>query len=161
MARPTAVHRPIRQRLLTATAALLAAAALMAAPGPVQAQQDSAQETVGPRNDRPFDAWLQDLRAEARNAGIGEGTLESALSGVAPVNRVIELDRRQPEFTQTFWTYMDKRVSERRIERGRELLAKHRPMLERIAADGHRPLGHAEAGVPHAGSTAPGRARAA
>jgi membrane-bound lytic murein transglycosylase B len=135
MARPTSVSRPIRQRLLTATGALLAAAALLAAPSPAQAQQDGGQGEVAPRNDRPFDAWLQELRAEARNAGIGAGTLESALTDISPVNRVIELDRRQPEFTQTFWTYMDKRVSERRIARGRELLAKHRPLLERIAAD--------------------------
>ena len=127
--------RPRRRRLLTATAGLLAGVILLGAPGPAQAQQDGGEGEAAPRNERPFDAWLQDLRAEARNAGIGAGTLESALANVAPINRVIELDRRQPEFTQTFWTYMDKRVSEGRIERGRELLVKHRPLLERIEAD--------------------------
>ena len=127
--------RPRRRRLLTATAGLLAGVILLGAPGPAQAQQDGGEGEAAPRNERPFDAWLQDLRAEARNAGIGAGTLENALANVAPINRVIELDRRQPEFTQTFWTYMDKRVSEGRIARGRELLVKHRPLLERIEAD--------------------------
>ena len=133
----SAFSRSIRLRgnLLAATAGLLAAAALLGTPASASAQQDGGQETVAPRNDQPFEAWLQDLRDEARTAGIGAATLDSALAEVAPVNRVIELDRRQPEFTQTFWTYMDKRVSEGRIERGRELLAKHRAMLERIEAD--------------------------
>ena len=137
MARPASPFRLCRprRRLLSAAAGFLAAAMLIAAPEPVTAQQDEGQDAVAPRNDQPFEQWLQALRDEARNAGIGQGTLESALTGVAPVNRVIELDRRQPEFTQTFWTYMDKRVSEGRIARGRELLAKHRPLLERIEAD--------------------------
>ena len=135
MARLASRSRPRRRRLLTATAGLLAGVMLLGAPGPAQAQQDGGEGEAAPRNERPFDAWLQDLRAEARNAGIGAGTLENALANVAPINRVIELDRRQPEFTQTFWTYMDKRVSEGRIARGRELLAKHRPLLERIEAD--------------------------
>jgi membrane-bound lytic murein transglycosylase B len=137
MARPAPPFRLCRprRRLLSAAAGFLAAAMLIAAPGPATAQQDDGQDAVAPRNDQPFEQWLQALRDEAAREGIGQATLESALTGVAPVNRVIELDRRQPEFTQTFWTYMDKRVSEGRIARGRELLAKHRDLLERVEAD--------------------------
>jgi membrane-bound lytic murein transglycosylase B len=49
-----------------------------------------------------------------------------------PIPRVIELDRRQPEFTQTFWRYLDARVTEGRIKRGRQLLAEHKDLLDRI-----------------------------
>jgi membrane-bound lytic murein transglycosylase B len=82
-----------------------------------------------------FREWLEALRAEARGKGISETTLNAALNSVEPVIRVIELDRRQPEFTQTFWTYLDQRVNDRRIKQGRALLAKHRLLLNKIEAE--------------------------
>ncbi|MEE9210309.1 MAG: lytic murein transglycosylase, partial [Kiloniellales bacterium] len=56
----------------------------------------------------------------------------AALTGLAPIERVLELDRRQPEFTRTFWAYLDRAVTAQRIERGRELLAQHRGLLEQV-----------------------------
>jgi len=53
-----------------------------------------------------FQEWLASLRAEARDKGISDATLDAALGDIRPVKHVIELDRRQPEFTQTFWTYL-------------------------------------------------------
>ncbi len=47
-----------------------------------------------------------------------------------PLDRVLELDRRQPEFSQTFWQYLDKRVTAQRVERGRQMLAEHADLLE-------------------------------
>lgn len=81
---------------------------------------------------QPFDVWLQDLRQDARAAGISARTLDAALSGLQPDPKVIELDRRQPEGTVTMAEYLEKRVSKTRIERGRELMAKWRPLLERV-----------------------------
>lgn len=79
--------------------------------------------------DEDFAAWLAGLRAEAVRRGVSEATLDAALAGVAPLDRVIELDRRQPEFTQTFWGYLDKRVTAQRIERGRQMLTEHADLL--------------------------------
>ena len=76
-----------------------------------------------------FQQWLADLKNEALAAGVSAGTLDRTLAGVAPIARVAELDRRQPEFTQTFWSYIDKRVTPERIRRGREELARNRPIL--------------------------------
>jgi membrane-bound lytic murein transglycosylase B len=45
---------------------------------------------------------------------------------------VIELDRRQPEFMQSFRDYLDKRVTPERVERGRALLKKHRDLLTQV-----------------------------
>lgn len=91
----------------------------------------SAEETPLPSADA-FAAWLDEFRTEARGRGVSETTLDRALSGLEPLERVIELDRRQPEFTQTFWSYLDKRVTPERIERGRELLGRHAGLLERV-----------------------------
>ena len=79
-----------------------------------------------------FYSWLEELRQEARTEGISESTLHEALDNLAPIPRVIELDRRQPEFTQTFWRYLDSRVTEKRIERGRTLLKKHEELFDTI-----------------------------
>lgn len=80
-----------------------------------------------------FAAWLAGVRAEAAKRGVSPATLDAALGGVRPLDRVIELDRRQPEFSQTFWQYLDKRVTAQRIERGREMLARHAGLLEATA----------------------------
>ena len=57
-----------------------------------------------------------------------------ALAKVRPIRRVIELDRRQPEFTLTFWNYLSEAINDKRIRRGREMLVKHRALLEKTAA---------------------------
>ncbi|MEE8351257.1 MAG: lytic murein transglycosylase, partial [Rhodospirillales bacterium] len=81
-----------------------------------------------------FSEWLEGVRKEARAAGIKDAFLETVLSQVRPIKRVIELDRRQPEFTLTFWNYLDRAINDERIRRGREMLAKHRVLLEKTAA---------------------------
>ena len=58
--------------------------------------------------DQPFEDWLAELRAEAADRGISEATLDAALTGIQPIPRVIELDRKQPEFTLTFQEYLDR-----------------------------------------------------
>ena len=84
------------------------------------------------RSDSDFQTWLAALRAEAEAQGISAETLDRALSGVEPIERVIELDRRQPEFTQTFWRYLDQRISEQRIERGHVMLAEHQALFQEV-----------------------------
>lgn len=86
-----------------------------------------------------FRVWLDEVRVEASGRGISDETLDTALRDVEPVIRVIELDRRQPESTGTFTSYLSRRVDDRRSSRGRAMLARHRPLLDRI---------HAEYGVP-------------
>ncbi|MEQ9022977.1 MAG: lytic murein transglycosylase, partial [Pseudomonadales bacterium] len=46
--------------------------------------------------------------------------------------RVIELDRSQPEFTQSFGDYLNRRVTTYRVMQGRLLLVQHRSLLENL-----------------------------
>lgn len=82
--------------------------------------------------DTDFETWLAGLRAEALQQGISEATLDAALEGLEPLERVLELDRSQPEFVQTFTRYTSLRISQTQIERGRELLAEHAELLGRV-----------------------------
>lgn len=99
------------------------------------AAQDALAQTPqkpAPAPDPAFAAWVADLRKEALGKGISGATLDSALTGIAPIERIIELDRRQPEFTQTFWRYLDLRVNEKRITRGKALLVRHADLLKAV-----------------------------
>jgi len=83
--------------------------------------------------EKPFAEWLQELRTEALQQGIGRQTLEAALTGIEPIPRVIELDRRQAEFTLTFQQYRERVVSQARIDMGRRLLAENRELLAEVS----------------------------
>ncbi|WP_040363354.1 lytic murein transglycosylase [Congregibacter litoralis] len=79
-----------------------------------------------------FDSCIADLGDRARQAGVETSLVAAVLPEIAPLERVIELDRKQPEFVQTFGAYVDTRVTESRVERGRALLAKHQPFLQTL-----------------------------
>ncbi len=81
-----------------------------------------------------FDDWVAALRTEAKKIGISEKTLNESLSGIQFIPRVIELDRRQPEFTLSFWRYISRAVSNKRIEKGKKLLSEHKNLLNTVYA---------------------------
>lgn len=79
-----------------------------------------------------FSECLARIESQARTEGISDKTVHQVLSKAKHIPRVIELDRRQPEFTQTFANYFSTRINDERIQRGRELLAKHGTLLHQI-----------------------------
>jgi membrane-bound lytic murein transglycosylase B len=81
-----------------------------------------------------FASWLDGVRREALAQGIGEATLKAAFRDLAPIPRIIELDRSQPEFTLTYQEYLDRVVPQARIDRGRGEVAANRALLDRVAA---------------------------
>ena len=76
--------------------------------------------------------WLEALKAEIIEKEIRVSTLEQALSNFKPIQRVIDLDRRQPEFTLTFDQYLKRVVPKQRVIRGRKKLTKHKMLLNEI-----------------------------
>lgn len=81
----------------------------------------------------PFQSWLEGVRQEARARGVDQAILDAALGNVEPIPRVLELDQRQPEFTDTFLNYLDRRVTDARVEEGRKLLRQHGRVLQRVS----------------------------
>ena len=65
-------------------------------------------------------------------ASISPATIDSALTGLTPIEEVIERDRTQPEFTLDFRTYLARVVSPGRIEEGQRMLAEHGELLRRV-----------------------------
>jgi membrane-bound lytic murein transglycosylase B len=92
----------------------------------------SAAEPPPPIDQAAFDACLVTFRTAAVEAGVSQETTERVLGQVQLSERVLELDRRQPEFTQTFADYFNRRVTSARVEKGRQMLVTHRDLLEAI-----------------------------
>jgi membrane-bound lytic murein transglycosylase B len=69
---------------------------------------------------------------KARSEGVSEETIKTHLQNLQFVRRVIELDRQQPEFTQTFAGYFNQRVTDWRVMKGRQLLTEHRQFLQEL-----------------------------
>ena len=79
-----------------------------------------------------FDSWLYELKVEAQTQGISSRTVNKALGSIQLIPRVLELDRHQPEFTLTFWSYMNKAVNDARINKGKMLLLKHKNLFDKV-----------------------------
>ena len=89
--------------------------------------------TAGLAAEQDFAAWLGGLRKDALSQGIRAATLDRALSGLTPIPRVIELDRRQPEFTLTFDQYLARVVPPARVDLGRAKLKENRELLSEVS----------------------------
>lgn len=102
-----------------ATAMLLAVVCLLPQPS------EAAEE---------FSSWIKALGQEASRRGVSEATLEATLSRAQPIERVIELQQRQPESRLSWAEYSRRVVSEDRTMRGRQKLQQHQELLDRVAA---------------------------
>ena len=76
-----------------------------------------------------FEQCIADLQDRARVENISRAVVDGVLGKLEQQQRVIELDRSQPEFTQTFAGYFYSRVTPERIAQGRRLLQDYEPFL--------------------------------
>jgi membrane-bound lytic murein transglycosylase B len=92
-----------------------------------------ATPVFGQPSESDFAACTARLKQEAQTAGISADVSNDVLDNVHWVERVIELDRQQPEFTTTFSDYYRKRVTPARVGKGREMLKEHAELLRSIS----------------------------
>ena len=104
-----------------------------AAPAPAPVEPPAPPSVASPP--QSFAVWLEEMRAEAAKRGIGQATIQAALGAIEPNPRVVELDRRQPEFSQTFSRYLNNYATERRINDGRAQLGQHASLLAGLERD--------------------------
>ncbi|HEY9182103.1 MAG TPA: lytic murein transglycosylase, partial [Gammaproteobacteria bacterium] len=94
---------------------------------PSFAQSESLDDTAA------FQDFLREVRAEALERGISAATLDSVFPTIELHRRAVEEDRSQAEFVLTYERYL-RRVSPRRIEQGRRLMADQGAMIGEVAA---------------------------
>ncbi len=79
-----------------------------------------------------FQSCLADLQSQARDRGLAPWIVDELIPALEQQPRVIELDREQPEFVQTFERYLNARVTDKRVARGRELYEEHNDFLDSL-----------------------------
>jgi lytic murein transglycosylase len=82
-----------------------------------------------------FEQWVAAFRARARARGIADATYSRVMGNIRPDTTVFELIRKQPEFNEQLWQYLNRRVSDWRIVTGKEKAAEYAPLLARIEKD--------------------------
>ncbi len=75
------------------------------------------------------------IRTQAVAAGVRAGTIDRVLGHAKIEEQIIALDRKQPEFSTTFADYLGKRVNDKRITTGRDLLQSQAPLLQRLTRE--------------------------
>ena len=99
-----------------------------AAPEPVEVTPVAATTYTS------FAQWRDSFRRRAAAQGIRGDVFDRAFRGIDVNQRVLELDRKQPEFSRPIWGYLDSAVSDSRIKNGREALAAHAATLREVEA---------------------------
>jgi membrane-bound lytic murein transglycosylase B len=77
-----------------------------------------------------FDAFLRGFEAKALAAGVQRDVYRRATAGLTPDPDVPKLVETQPEFTTPIWDYLDRRITDDRIARGRKAMAANAPLFE-------------------------------
>jgi membrane-bound lytic murein transglycosylase B len=105
---------------------------LAAASPTAAATTDPTASNEPPSSASDYSTWREQLRLDALARGISQHTFDLALADFRPLARVIELDLRQPEFVDTFWNYLDRRIDSRRLSKAKTQLAEHRSLFRTI-----------------------------
>ena len=79
-----------------------------------------------------FQNCLAGLWPAAQRRHISHGTFIKATKDLTPDLRIMDLLDNQPEFTKSFWDYLDILVTEDRIEKGRALIAQHSAIFDAV-----------------------------
>lgn len=82
-----------------------------------------------------FSACKAELRERAATENLPDWIVQDVVAGLNIQPRVIELDRSQPEFIQTFGDYLNKRVTPERVEEGRRLMEEYSDLLGRLTRE--------------------------
>jgi membrane-bound lytic murein transglycosylase B len=117
-------------RILAVSAALVAGSALLTQGSVAQVQNDATG----------FRQYLSEVRIRAAQQGVSAKTLDRVLPSINYNERVVQLDRAQPEANPNapvpaFAPYKIKHVDAARIGRGRTKYSELRPLLARIEAE--------------------------
>jgi peptidoglycan lytic transglycosylase B len=88
---------------------------------------------VSPLPPQSFDEWLNGVRAEALTRGISEATLDRALTGLEPLEIVIQRDRSQAELVKTLDQYLKERLTRQTIVKAQQERAAHATLLKEIS----------------------------
>ena len=82
-----------------------------------------------------FEQWRDGFRAKAVARGVPDQTYSRVMGRIEPDMNVFAQMRKQPEFNEQIWQYVNRRVSDWRLAAGKEALRQHAGLFSRIEKD--------------------------
>jgi membrane-bound lytic murein transglycosylase B len=79
-----------------------------------------------------FHDCIERLWPTAARRGVTRRTFVRSTAALTPDLRIMDLLDGQPEFTKSFWDYLDLLVNDARIEQGRAVLQKYRATFDAV-----------------------------
>ena len=83
-------------------------------------------------DDKNFNIWLIKFNKFALNEGISQNTIDIVMKDAKFLPKVIEYDRYQPEFYEDTKTYIKKRASKKKLEKGKKLYELNKKLILEI-----------------------------
>jgi len=117
-------HQVLRHKVLRFAGAVLAAL-LASLPLPAAAQN------AGCKTNGTFDRWLADFKKDAIAQGISPAAIAAASPFLVYDQRIVNIDRGQRFFSQTFLEFSDKMLPAYRLQMGAAEIKKWQPMFQR------------------------------
>jgi lytic murein transglycosylase len=111
-------------RALTLSLSALALATALTGSG--EASAATCKDPAG------FDKFLNDIRKEAAAKGVSQRAIEASLAGVTFDQSIVNRDRGQRVFTQSFEEFSGRMISKYRLSKGASLLKQYAGPLARI-----------------------------
>jgi len=85
-----------------------------------------------PAHAESFAEFLNAFEAKAVAAGVSKDLYEQATRGLTEDPNIAKLVESQPEFNTPIWTYLDQRVSDKRIADGKEAMKKNAALFRAV-----------------------------
>ena len=82
-----------------------------------------------------FDQWRDNFRSRALGKGVSDATYTRVMGNIEPDMSVFAKMRKQPEFNEQLWQYINRRVSDWRLAAGKVALQKNSELFARIEKD--------------------------
>ena len=80
-------------------------------------------------SDEKFSSWIIEFKKKAINEGISEKTVNAVMNNAIFLPKVIEYDRYQPEFYEDTKTYVSKRTSKDKVQKGKRIYRKNKNLI--------------------------------
>jgi membrane-bound lytic murein transglycosylase B len=84
-------------------------------------------------NVQSFEDFLNQVRKTATEQGVSKATIDKAFFGLTPNLDILKSDSAQAEFNQNFWHYVNKRVSQVRLNNGNDTLKQNASLLNKTS----------------------------
>ena len=78
-----------------------------------------------------FEDFLVQIRQMATEQGVSKTTIDKAFFQLSPRPEALKEDTKQPEFNQNFWSYVNKRVTQTRLNNGYDTLKQNSSLLNK------------------------------